>query len=367
MKTGLLDRADRGEVLARILIIEAYDRAVTEAFAASQSEDPQNPDGQEPLFSLGCRLIDWISQLFAPDLAREILHSKPANCGDQTFEEVFKDAWIRVTHYAQAGDEHVFNAGTHAMLAAFVRGMTFICRDENGGGSSFVNFVIPVLLRDVKIGSSVMTAVFIRVGRRARMGTYPIIDAEKHFDFFHPEHNLSEDDRPYVTLIMDLGVRDPLLDRAIPLAKAKLPLTKHEVSSDTPPIKVERSSRRQSQTQKRKHPRYEISVSGCSNTLYNLITEDKVVKYKEILRMPELIPEHTRKETISQVMQMKPVFVSGKESYAWIESGVLNSSGGEVNVEEENGEDMEEGYVIGHPDSEESSEDTDWNRSRVLV
>lgn len=71
-----------------------------------------------------------------------------------------------MTHYAQAGDEHVFNAGTHAMLAAFVRGMAFICRDSsNRNGGNFVNIVVPVFIRDVKIGSSVMSAVFVRVGR----------------------------------------------------------------------------------------------------------------------------------------------------------------------------------------------------------
>lgn len=37
MKTGLLDRTDRGEVVARMLIIEAYDRAVTEAFTFTMS------------------------------------------------------------------------------------------------------------------------------------------------------------------------------------------------------------------------------------------------------------------------------------------------------------------------------------------
>lgn len=324
MKTGLLDRADRGEVVARILILEAYDRAVTETFTP-------NHDRRKPHFSLGCRLIDWISQLFAPNLAREILGSKPANrvTGDQTgngtFEEVFKDAWIRVMHYAQAGDEHVFNAGTHAMFAAFVRGMAFVCRDSigNRNGGNFVNILVPVLLRDVKIGSSVMSAVFIRVGRRAglSMGTYPIIDAEKHFDFFHPEPDrLSEDNRPYVTLIMDLGVRDPVLDRAKPLVKTKLPPTQHEVSSDTssPPIKTKHSSHSsRGQTQKQKHPRYSISISGCSPTLCNpaLIgtpTSKELAKYKEILHMSDFLPEHTRKETLSQVMQMKPVFVRGE-------------------------------------------------------
>lgn len=200
------------------------------------------------------------------------------------------------------------------------------------------------------------------------MGTYPIIDAEKHFDFFHPEPNrILDDDRPYVMLIMDLGVRDPLLDRAKPTAKAKLPHTQHEGSGDIPPIKTEHSSHNQARNQK--HPRYELHVSGCSHTLYNLITPAQLVKYKELLRMSEFLPEHTRQETISQAMRTKPVFVRGKDSYAWIRSGVLNpSTAGDdsTKTQDEDREYGEEGYAIvgRHPDSEDNAEEwySDWDR-----
>lgn len=367
MENGLLDRGERGEVVARMLILEAFDHAV---LSAGKLKDPY---GKYPLYSFGCRLIDWIVSLFVDDVTQDILHSKPANCGEKTFEEVFKDAWIRLTHWAQAGDDHVFN--THSMFAAFIRCMAFVCRR----GESFIDLIIPVLLWNETIKSSVMTAVFIQVKRRTKAGGYTF-DAEKHFKFFHPEPNLAKDDRPYVTLVMDLGVQNTLPKYAkLPVQDvikksrqaSKRMTTATSSNANTPPatpsksketlqpktpskhnVAIRPSSGHYVSTQK--HPRYEIYVSGCSNTNYKLITEEQRVKYREVLRLSEFLLEHPRKETIPQVMQLKPVFALGPDSYSWADSFVLN-----ITDPQDDDEDIEEGHIVGHPDSEEELQSSD--------
>lgn len=394
MKNGLLDRGERGEVVARMLILEAYDRAVAKAFRKSKTRE-------EPLFSFGCRLIDWIETIFVEKVAQDILNSTPANCGNKTFREVFKDAWIRFTHFAKAGDDHIFN--THSMFAAFIRCMAFVCRS----GESFIDLIIPVLLWNEKIGSSVMTAIFIQVKRRMKAGKYHF-DAEKHFHFFHPEPDRPKhpgDHRPYVTLVMDLGVQNPLpqyaklpmqdvikkrqqaQERRMPTAtsskenlprtassrskKNAPPTTPPKLQGKMPPTTPSKHAvsagpvNRPHRGRKQKHPRYEIYVSGCSNTNYNLITEEQRVKYREVLRLSEFLLEHPRKNTIPLVMQMKPVFALGPNSYSWIRSSVLNPTDLQDNGEDI-GEDIVEGHIVGHPESESESEsESDWDRLDV--
>lgn len=146
MRSGLLDRRERAEVVARMLVTEAYDRAVAEE--------------NSPLFSCGCTVVGWITQLFRQNIASAILRSSPANCEGERFEDVFKDAWLRFTHFAKAAEDHIID--THSMFAAFVRGMAFTYQK----GGSAIGFILPVLLKDVKLGSSVMTAIFIQVQPR---------------------------------------------------------------------------------------------------------------------------------------------------------------------------------------------------------
>lgn len=275
MRNGLLDRGERGEVVARMLIVEAYDCAVIAVLPQSD-----NQPGQQHLFSLGCTLIGWIEQMFPDEVADIILNSTPANCGNQSFREAFKDAWIRVTHFTKAADDHVFN--THSMFAAFVRGMAFICRN----GESFVDLILPILLFDSKIGSSVMTAIFIQVKRRVKAGHY-VIDAEKQFDFFAPEPNLVEDERPYVTLVMDLGVKNTIPGKATVVGVTKKRQIAPQATSSrvrAPPttpskIKVSATPRRSLRRRQPTHPRYEIYVSGCSNRTYKVIAETQRQKY----------------------------------------------------------------------------------------
>lgn len=77
--------------------------------------------------------------------------------------------------------------------------------------------------------------------------------------------------------------------------------------------------------------------------------------------MSEFLLEHPRKNTIPLVMQMKPVFALGPNSYSWIRSSVLNPTD-----LQDNGEDIVEGHIVGHPESEsESGSESDWDRLDV--
>lgn len=320
MRSGLLDRGERGEVVARMLVTEAYDRAVAENAS----------DEQTLLFSFGCRLVNFIRKLFSAARAEAILKSKPANCDGKTFGEVFGDAWIRFTHFAKSADDHILN--THSMFAAFVRGMAYTCRN----GERFIDFITPILLWDAKLSSWVMTAIFWQIKRRGRAGNYEI-DAEA-LGFFHPEpaNRFPEgDNRPYITIVMDLGVQNSIPTHAKPTAqKVSQKSQTADGLKDLPQTSATPASPSKSGVSSRPedlrpssgvvHPRYAIYVSGCSSTNYGVIGESDRELYRQLLRSNDFLHEHPRPETIPKVMAQKPVFALGSNNYSWVDSDVLN-------------------------------------------
>lgn len=324
MQSGLLDRGERGEVVARMLVTEAYDRAVAE----------NTSDEQTLLFSFSCRLVNFIRQLFSAARAEAILKSKPANCDGKTFEEVFGDAWIRFTHFAKSADDHILN--THSMFAAFARGMAYTC----GNGKGLIDFITPILLYDAKLSSWVMTAIFWQVKRRARAGNYEI-DAED-LGFFHPEpaNRFPEgDNRPYITIVMDLSVQPTYAKPAAQKVSQKSqtadgPKDLPQISAvspqpGAPPASPSKSKISCPPENLRPHsgvihPRYAIYVSGCSSTNYGVIGESDWELYRQLLRTNDFLYEHPRPETSPKVMAQKPVFALGSNSYSWVDSDVLN-------------------------------------------
>lgn len=324
MTSGLLDRGELGEVVARLLITEAYDRAITE-------KDP-SPRADGVHFSAGCYITAWVEQLFQPDTALKILSGLAANGDSQTFAKAFEHATIRFTHFVRAGDDHVLD--TQAMAAAYTRGMALICR----AGQGAVDFVIPVLLNNTTIGSSKMSGILVQVKRRLTAGKY-LIDADA-FEFFHPERDpTASDNRPWISLVMDLDARPKLpahaktaaigivqqnrpkapsqADSIFPVSQPTLssPSTYESVTLPSPASRIGRDAKR---------PSYWIYVPGCSNTTYRVINPAVQDKYTRLLRLGDLYLEHARPSAIPSLRHMKPFFAVGKSSYHWFDSPILS-------------------------------------------
>lgn len=301
--------------MARMLVTEAYDRAVI-------TEKSQH-------FSSGCSVVGWIKEFFQPKVANDVLNIKPANCKGERLEDVFKDARIRFTHFTKAADDHIID--THAMFAAFARGMAFTCRNCEGA----IDFILPVLLNSAKLSSWVMTAIFFQVKRHKKAGNYHIDAAALKFFHQEPADKLSPDDRPYIAFVLDLGVQPKYSDSAVLAAQDlseenSLPQTSATFTKTTPqnPSKVKVSVPPTRPDPRLNapvvHPRYEVHFEGCSNTLYRVIEEADRPAYQELLGIHEFLYEHSRPETIPQVMNLKPMFALGRNSYSWVESEVLN-------------------------------------------
>lgn len=324
MKNGLLDRRERREVAARALIVEAYDRAVL--------TDREKQPIQGSVFSMGCRLVTFIGELFSPQVAEQILDSRPANAPGERFRRRFGDAWLRFTHFVKAADAHCLS--TDAMFGAFVRGMAYICR---GDGDAGVDLILPVLLGDHKVGPSVMSAIFVQVKRRSKTSVSPI-DAQNHLDFFRDLES-GGDERPYITLVMDLGVRNSVL--SVPKLDAVAVIKRRQDDADRAWLKdnsedctkigtaprISETKERTAHTPVLLHPRYETYVSGCGNVIYKVIEQDERAQWHQLLSFDDSgLSNYPRLTRVEDILQQKPFFtVQG--SYSWVDIETLNTSG----------------------------------------
>ncbi|KAF9518250.1 hypothetical protein BS47DRAFT_1482756 [Hydnum rufescens UP504] len=281
----------------------------------------------------------------------QILTSLPDNLrSSTTFEAAFKDAVVRFTHFGKMADDS--GATTSALFAAFVRCMAIICWSSQ----ETIDILIPVLLEPREtLKESVMTGVLIQVKRRKREGRCRI--DQQALNFFPSNHKL--DPRPYITLVAELGIQLPIAPEVPTKAKAKgkgratalnPPQKKAKATKTsgflTPPKLLISQQPKSIAHPKDVHPRYSIVAYGCSNTVYNVISDlDRPVLHF-LLANRDILAEHPRLdvESLQAVRKMKPFWTAGSESYAWVAEPLLR------NYEQLNGDD-DGGLSIGDYDN----------------
>jgi hypothetical protein len=330
--SGLLDQGQRGEVVFRQLVSEAYRRAVRNDY----------PNNLQHNFSSGCKLMTFIKTLFSDDCAKRVLNSVPDNVkSSTTFATEFEDAVVRFTHFGKMADDTAVT--THAMFAAFVRCMAVICWSSQ----NTVDLLIPVLLMSrEKLRESVMTGLLIQVKRRKAKGS--IIQYEINQDalgFFPAPIDSTADVRPYITLVAELGVQLPISPAASTNVKVREklaqsypnpPMTALETPRKPPVVEMSTvfitpSKLRIPEQPKRiahsrdVHPRYSIFAYGCSDTVYGVIGHSDRAVYKFLLANHDMLDEHPRKDedSLRAVRTMKPFWSAGLDCYHWIESAFL--------------------------------------------
>jgi hypothetical protein len=253
----------------------------------------------------------------------KVRHSVPQNIRNgTTFEAAFTAATIRFTHFAKAGDTSVVS--DHSAFVAMCRGAAWQCFNQQKD----IDIIVPVLLWDDPIGRFVMSAILIQIkNRTTKQAIY--VDAEK-LNFFSPGGNNLAQTRPYIVLTMDLGVQPT----PPPVPKPKAKSESKAAQAATPPftpaklvtpqkVNVHEAGKprapRGAKPPPNHHPRYFISVTGCSSGVYNVITPQEENIYAQLLTSRSLINEHPRQEKMFReaVQQLKPTWEYGS-SYDWV-------------------------------------------------
>jgi hypothetical protein len=330
-RTGLLSGGEMGELMGRVLIMEAYDRAV-------ERDHPHRIDSGDCYYSQGCYLTTFIEELFCPDIAAQILQSVPDNIkSDTTFRAAFKGAKVRFTHFGKMADDT--GTSTFGAWVSFVRCMAIIPRS----GQRAVDCVLPVLMWDEELCEEVVTGVLIQWKNRGAEGTIQAYSIdEKTIGFFpksasHVANPFTGGDRkreertatrPYVSLIMELGVRPGTSAGAVTSTKFLDPPKTAPRSTDdifSTPSKLVLPGQGRLKHSKDKHPRYNIFVYGCSGTIFKGITPADKASYALLLGSRDILAEHPRqdKASLAAVRQQKPFFSGGDNSFHWVDEPSL--------------------------------------------
>jgi hypothetical protein len=346
-ESGLLDQGQRGEVVVRQLVSEAFRRGVLNDY----------PDDSQPHFSNGCKLTTFVKQFFSEEYASQILESVPDNLqSSTTFADAFKDAIVRFTHFGRMADDT--GTTTDAMWLAFVRCMAMICWSSQ----RTVDIVIPVLLKQgEKIKESAMTGLLVQVKRRKNRGSRIRYGIDQKAVGLFPADSRANP-RPYVTLVAEVGVQLPFSPAAImqnivrqkiiahgPNLPKKLPVAKKAVEKTLSELHIPQQPTRVAHP-KHTHPRYSIFAYGCSATVYSVIGQTDKSTYQFILGNRDVLDEHPRQDngSLHAVREMKPFWSAGPECYRWAEAPFLQKY--------EDWHVHEEGLVIGKYENDTTSE-----------
>ncbi|XP_006455993.1 hypothetical protein AGABI2DRAFT_180798 [Agaricus bisporus var. bisporus H97] len=278
---GLIDQGRRESLVARVLCTLAHDIAILKMVGRCD---------RKISFSEMVPVIKFLKALIGEDLINDVLAARPANLKGDPLKDVFKNAYVHFTQFSKASNKFTITEETAYLL--FTRGAAI----QGYGKLPAEDLVLPIwICGDDDAGNPDrwhMTAMFIQVGNDS-------VFNEEQFESFTQTEG---DKRPYITMAMHL-VGTPEKDQVPP----------HSESATTqfPP----RTSSA--------HPRYEISLEGCSSSVYNVISEKSESSYSTLLADRGMLPEHPRGgKFLAATKRMKPFWEP--ESFDWAN---MNSEG----------------------------------------
>jgi len=244
--SGVIDKGERGELVARFIFTEAYDRAVLKRRSI--------PFGTAR-FSQAVPLRDFLAELFCAAVCDKIWESAADNgTSVKKFGTAFKHAYVRFTHFVRDHEEN--HISTYTLWAALARGMA-VQRSPN---QDVVDIAIPVVICEDpmkdKLDESNVTGILVQVRNTVDEDQFHVDEADiGEGQAFFPKD--SKDCRPYVVIVMNLVVKDK--------ASESMTVRTEEKRSGT--------ARRLTRTTS-DHPRFPIFAVGCSSSVYAVV-EDK--------------------------------------------------------------------------------------------
>jgi hypothetical protein len=307
--SGMINKGERGELMARFIFTEAYDRAVLKRRTTITLD--------EVCFSKAVPLHTFLEELFGKDHCDRIWQSKSDNDADaRDFGTTFKRAYVRFTHFVRDHEQN--HVSTHTLWAALARGMAVQCSPNQ----DVIDIAIPVVMcedLDEKLNESNVTAILVQVKNTVDEERVDIHEAKigKKRGFFPKD---TTNHRPYITIVMNLSVENKASKQALAVQteaeRARLKRTPSQLTT----------KQRQPTRAESNHPRFHIFVIGCSSSVYAVLGEDDRPRCALLLGMRDLLDEHPRQtpESLSVVAQMKPFWKAGSESYGWIKDEVLS-------------------------------------------
>ncbi|KAG5335767.1 hypothetical protein C0989_000427 [Termitomyces sp. Mn162] len=310
LSAGLVNKGERGELVAKVLLTVAHDIAVLRRF---ETHDPKTSEVKPISFSDAIPVIEFLSSLIPPNDLNTVFNARPENDLDgKPLKEAFKNAYVRFTHFARGGDNFVVT--DEACLGLFFRAAAII----GHATLAVMDLIIPIWIWDELLSRWSMSGIFVQIKNRLRKQSIHI-NVENKFGFFSDKNGVP-DNRPYITIAMELGVVPPeTLPKFASVGRPvdNQPSTSQQICSQkfktTSQVKVaapkKLSPHRSVKKRVDKHPRYEIELTGCSPSAYNVVTNK--IDYDPLLAYTSFLAEHSRSdeliEAITPASRFKPL------------------------------------------------------------
>ena len=315
IRIGLIRKGERGELVARLLLLLAFDAAVQRA-------------GGE-LYTTEVKLIDFLRELFGDHhYDNTIAKSKPS-AGQIPFDEAFKNAHVRFTHFGR--NRNATLANTKGASAAILRSMAIQCHS----GQEMIDIIIPVALKTQGLQEENMSAVTISIKDRLVPSTKAKVDIRASKISFFPKNQVkyggTEHGRPYMALILELGTEPT---RNPPFNREEIDNTEMmEVDEVDDPDEIElsdkdlqlgtviakqqptRQSTRSTANQPIVNPCYTVYAYGCTSYVYKVVKNENL--FSSLLGSRTLFDEHPSAVPEERIQRLKPLWEDSKACLDW--------------------------------------------------
>ena len=302
---GWIDKGNRGELVARLLLTLAYDKAAR-AYSACQGVTK----GQQVMYSKAVPVVDFLKALLHEAWHKAVLESKPKTRSKgepMTLEQAFDGAYVRFTHFIVNGTYN--KVDTHASLAAAVRGAAI----QVTHNQESVDIVIPVVMPYgvEALDEPGMSCILIQVKATERRKNV-FVDLNK-LNVFPSNDKL----RPCIIITMYLGeIPNHLLSSKSPSTNSN---TSDEwIASNEVTVALGPTRETMSATKPDLCPEYHFDIRGCSHLTYGVVDEAHNTIYAELLESRGTLQEHARPDTVPLVKRQKMKWERGPECYDWI-------------------------------------------------
>lgn len=260
-----LDKGDRGELVAMLILLLARDAAV--------KRDPERPEQHH------VKLVDMMEKLLGQRWHENVLKALPSrlrtNDDKKSFEDAFEESIVYFTQFIKVHNSDVINR--ELLWFAIARGAAIMCKDCQKG----VDLIIPFVVGNQNVGPKTISAIFIQVKNDASFGPSPD-------DLLFPKMNPhrigfldrgAEPEHPIIRMVFALGAKTSNVE------VTPLPQTR-------PPSKRRKTSASDSTKKTKKIPpgvtSYDIWCARASGETFSVIEDDSL--YQRLLKVDKAFP-----------------------------------------------------------------------------
>ncbi|KZT00605.1 uncharacterized protein LAESUDRAFT_816421 [Laetiporus sulphureus 93-53] len=335
IESGLINKGERGELVMRLLLLEAFDKATRKQ--CGNPEDPKRITFDHPI-----PVIDFLQALFGEDNMETVLDKDPHNCANwRTFRKAFGKAYVHFTHFGKSENESVSNQ--FGAWAAIMRGMAMQCSTNQRN----IDCIIPIVFDlKKKITPDRMSAILIQVKNKEEFEVLAIDEKKLDGvnDFFRKDKGRTlPDNRPYITIAMHLGIQDAAYKTSLPKGKLHELEASFQCVAPTSHVSTRSTTEERMETlydpdddlvppegpqEKKKdipHPRYEIVAKKCYPKTFAAMldhrsnVQEATSIYAYLLGGTGVYDEHPRQEeeNLAALRNLKPGWSVGDDYYDW--------------------------------------------------